>query len=170
MEGNTKKRKVVMVRFHFMNNGILDKDIMALCEQNKCNGISDFVNKVLFVGMKEFLVFINYYCNNRKFKTVSGCRVNRKVSIPEGVYHGLKLCHKELDTYSIALIWRSFLIDVVECFTTGGIEKWEDFKRSVVEIERIREKEQRSNNNIFLHTVESVHIPGNHWQNISRAC
>lgn len=160
-----------MMRFHFLNNERLDNEIMILVKRFNCVGLSMFINHILFKDVKEFLNIVNYYCvKNMGFRTVKGCKINRKVSIPDVVYHGLKLCHKELNTYSIALIWRSILIDVVECFNTGGREEWEDFKRRVMEIGESDEVEQRDANETFIESIDSVHIPGFQWQNISKVC
>lgn len=158
-----------MIRFHFMNNEDLDNALMKLCEVYNYDSISILINQVLFQNMREFIMFINHYCHeNTVFKTVVGCRVNRKVSIPDTVYHSMKLCHKELNTYSIALIWRSLLLDIIECFTIGGLDEWNEFKRSVIEKGIMREKKTRKDNRILLNHINSVHIPGTSWQNISK--
>lgn len=149
-----------MIRFHFVNNAELDREIMSLCERFNCRRMSDFVNRFLFRNLREYLIFVNRFCQEGNFAIVSGCRVNRKVSIPESVYHGLKLCHKELDTYSIALIWRSLLLKVVECFNDGGLEVWEEYKRQVIERGEMKEKRLKRANKSFLASVISVHIPG----------
>lgn len=160
-----------MMRFHFKNNDRLDQAIMDLVERYNCDGISMLLNNILFRNVREFLTFVNHYCvEDMVFRTVEGCKVNRKVSIPDVVYHGLKLCHKELSTFSIALIFRSLLIDVVECFAAGGLEAWEDFKRRVIEMGEIHEIVEREINDRFIQTIESVHIPGFTWQNISKVC
>lgn len=158
-----------MIRFHFMNNKGLDEKILAICESENCNGMSMLMNHVCFSDLREFLLFINNYCQrDEQFRTIKKCKVNRKVSIPDAVYHGLKLCHKELDTFSIALIWRSVLIDFVECYNAGGLNAWEDFKRDVIGNGQIREKRQRKDNKVLLKEISSVHITGNTWQNISK--
>lgn len=84
--------------------------------------------------------------------------------------YGLKQCHKELDTYSIALIWRSILIDVVECFADDGRDAWEDFKRRVMEMGEIHENEKQEINERFIESIGSVHIPGLSTQFISKVC
>lgn len=158
-----------MKRFHFKNNEVLDSKIIDLSNKNNCASLTIFIRRVLFNDEKEFLIFMNYYYQrNIGFKIVNGCSVNRKVSIPEAVYHGLKLCHKELDTYSMALIWRSFLIDIVECFETGGGEAWQDFKKLVIENGVTHEKRQRKNNKIILRRIQAVHIPGISSRNINK--
>lgn len=158
-----------MVRFHFKNNEKLDTKFINLCNSFNCNAMSAFINKVLFRNFTEFLIFINYYCSkDRDFKVVQGCRINRKVSIPDEIYHSLKLCHKEKNTFSIAFIWRSFLIDVVECFLAGGLVEWENFKREVIESGQIQEKQSRDNNKFLLNSIYNVHIPGISSLNISK--
>lgn len=158
-----------MMRFHFMNNEELDNQITAICKEYHCDNISKLLNKVLFSKKNEILIFINYYCNSRiNFKTVKGCRVNRKISIPDVVYHSLKLCHKELNTYSIALIMRSLLIEIAECFATGGLKAWEDFKKLVVEIGQIKESRIKKDNQILLRNINSVHIPSISPKHISK--
>lgn len=172
MEGEYKKiknKEDCMIRFHFVNNEKLDNDISVLCDKYNCNGISKLINQVLFRDQLELLVFINHYCSeNRNFKTVKGCRINRKVSIPEVVYHGMKLCHKELNTFSIAFIWRSLLIDIIECLKNGGLKAWENYKRHVIEIGENNENDKRVVNTNFLDNIKSVHMPQLSQQNISK--
>lgn len=158
-----------MIRFHFMNNKDLDNEIMRLCASFNCDSMSVFINGILFENETDFLIFINHYCNGlNTFQRISGCRINRKVSIPETVYHGLKLCHKELDTYSIALIWRSLLLKVVECFNTGGLEAWKEFKDRTIQSGEIRDNNHAENNSLLLNMISNVHIPGFQSQNISK--
>lgn len=158
-----------MKRFHFKNNKELDSKIYRLKEKFICSTLSDLFNKKLFKGVREFLNFMNFYCyRNTKFKNTTGCNVSRKVSIPFVVYYSMKLCHDELDTFSIAFIWRSMLLDIVDCFERGGLEEWERFKMSVIDSGKTRDKNQAKDNELLLDNLSSVHIPGLIWQNISK--
>lgn len=159
----------MMIRFHFTNNIKLDTDIIAICEMCDCSTMTNLLNRVLFVNIREFLLFMNYYCQrNAGFKNICGCTVNRKISIPEVVYLSMKLCHEEMNTFSIALIWRSFLLDIVECFQLGGLERWEDFKREVIESGENIERENRLENNRFIKSINNVHMTGINTQDISK--
>lgn len=158
-----------MKRFHFKNNPELDMQLLKLYKAFNCKTLTDFINRVLFSNQREFLIFIDYYCcNNIEFEKIDRCIKNRKVSIPEAVYNSIKLCHKELDTYSMALIWRSFLINVVDCFLKGGRENWENYKRSLIETVEIDEENSRSMNVTFMSEAQSVHISNMIPKNISK--
>lgn len=148
-----------MVRFHFKNNRELDNGILSLCEEFKIRGITAFINNFLFESEQELILFITSYCSDDKnFKSITGCGVSRKVSIPEPVYHSMKLCHKELDTFSIAVIWRSFLIDVLKCFTEGGFDAWQEFKFAVIESVLTSQRKVRNENKNLIKLVKSVHM------------
>lgn len=158
-----------MKRFHFMNNEALDNNLLSLCEVYQCETISNLINRILFCDIREFLIFMNHYCQkNVEFKTVKKCTIRRKISIPEVIYFSMKLCHEEFNTYSIALIWRSFLIDLVECIERGGLDEWEKFKRHVLDIGIMQERKLRKNNRVILRKINSVHIPGILRKNISK--
>lgn len=158
-----------MKRFHFMDNEGLDQKIKDIYNTYNCNKLSIFITRVLFRNENEFLIFMTYYCQrNSKFKTVKNCKISKKVTIPDAVYHTMKLCHKELNTYSIALIWRSFLIDVVECFTNTGLDGWTEFKEKIIENGQKNEKNKNIKNKPFLKKINCVHIPGLTASSISK--
>lgn len=137
-----------MKRFHFVNNEELDYSLNVICKSNNCKDLSELF-EVLFCDEIEFIKFINAYCHvDVLLKRVVRCNIDNYVKIPEGVFNSMKLSHKELDTFSIAIIFRSVLIEIVECFESGGMEMWEVYKlrligdcENIVENDNIRNTE-----------------------------
>lgn len=146
-----------MKRFHFVNNQELDSSIVSLCSSLDCRNLSKLL-ELIFDSDDEFYEFATGFCRrDTVFETVNVCRVDSYVLIPEAVYNTMKLCHKELDTFSIALIWRSILITIVECFIAGGFQEWQRYKRGVILGCETSEMEDVENDRELLSEVRNCH-------------
>lgn len=147
-----------MKRFHFMNNVDLNDGLSGVYEECGCRRLTVLMRR-LFKNEEEFLNFMNCYCNQAaEFPEMLECSVDSYVSIPEPVYNSMKLCHKEQDTFSIALIWRSFLIDVIECFRIGKMDAWLSFKANVIDIITKREIQDAHANSGLISYIINAHM------------
>lgn len=129
-----------MKRFHYVNNKGLERNIAAICQLTGCNDLTELF-RLLFISDKDFIRFTDAYCISRvDFERVFDCDVHCYVYIPEEVFNSIKKCHIESNTFSIARIFRSILVRVVECFIIGGFEYWQMFKMEVFESCKISEE------------------------------
>lgn len=147
-----------MKKFHFMNTVELEKRVQRICDEYNCRGLSSLIRR-LFSSEDVFLYFIKAYCHlYDEFRFTEECIVDRKVWIPVSVFRTLKSCHNEHNQFSIALIWRSVLLEIIERFEVGGWEAWEEYKNEIIEscrnIEQEIEKNQYLTEKLLTHMVQ----------------
>lgn len=159
-----------MKRFHFMNNVDLDKRVSAICQLYKVRDLSELFT-LLFEDEDEFLRFVKAFCiRDRVFFSVKECDVDSYVKIPEAVFKTLKLCHMELNTFSIAFIFRSILISVVDCFQKGGMVLWNEYKRDLISAKDESDNSDIQDNFELIEMIKKYHMaafPKNFFGKIS---
>lgn len=151
-----------MHNFHLKLTVDLEEKIRIVCGITRTRSLR-YVLEMLFRREHSFFLrFIDIMIERGGLQSVFGeCSVDYSVKIYESVHQTLKLYHKSLDTFSIAVLFRDIINFICDYIISYGVERWFDFLEVVLseneefvrqEVCHLREKFE-VNSNLLTHML-----------------
>lgn len=149
---------MIMTRFHFVNNQNFEDKRNKLYRLYNCNSLTRLIKKI-FNNNQNLIDYVNCIPpDNLNIEKMDNLNIHSYILIPIEVYNTIKLLHLEINTFSMAEVFRSIIEFVFDYILRYENITWLEYLQSFIEARKIHEK-TKIKQNIELHnSLRTAHM------------